>query len=350
MCVFREPSAIYKHLKPYYIMVKRSLFWGQAAGKLGEAVYYRAGGEQRTRTYIKNIKNPKTQAQAIQRARLNNLTACFRGASIFLRSFFKAPKANQSAFNAFVAENSRANNYVANDTMVKIQQGIPLGLLFANGDSGDDLSLSIIQCKSVAEPEVGGKYALAKAMYLPELQSNDSTLETSSGMLKVVDGKTLYSIFTAPQNGFTLPAEFDLTVLFSEGAGDGMIFVTATVHCSATSTDTLHIVQKSQNVALTNDDIADWILAGGVSVSGGGEGATTPGMGQLAFGSTAVAANEVACSVGVVLSYTGANGKTWNQVYMPTTEALTTEYGTFTYDGVDGREIVAGYTATQNTI
>lgn len=67
-------------------MVKRSLFWGQAAGKLGEAVYYRAGGEQRTRTYIKNIKNPKTQAQAIQRAKLNNLTACFRGASIFLRS------------------------------------------------------------------------------------------------------------------------------------------------------------------------------------------------------------------------------------------------------------------------
>lgn len=37
-------------------MSKRSLFWGQAAGKLGEAVYYRAGGEQRTRTYVAKIK------------------------------------------------------------------------------------------------------------------------------------------------------------------------------------------------------------------------------------------------------------------------------------------------------
>lgn len=331
-------------------MVKRSLFWGQAAGKLGEAVYYRAGGEQRTRTYIKNIKNPKTQAQAIQRAKLNNLTACFRGASIFLRSFFKAPKSNQSAFNAFVAQNSKANSYVANDTMVKIQQGIPLGLLFANGDSGDDLTLSVMECASVVEPELAGKYAFAKNMFLPALQNNESVLDTGSGMLKASDGKTLYSIFTAPENGFTLPAEFDLTVLFSEGAGDGMVFVTATVHCSATSTDTLHIVQKSQNVALTSEYISDWILAGGVKTAGGGEGTTTPGMGQLAFGSTATSAAEVACSVGVVLSYNGANGKTWNQVYMPTTETLTTEYGTFAYDGTDGKEIVAGYTATQNTI
>lgn len=331
-------------------MVKRSLFWGQASGKLGEAVYYRAGGEQRTRTYLKNIKNPKTQAQAIQRARLNNLTACFRGASIFLRSFIKAPKANQSAFNAFVSANSQANMYVANDTMVKMQQGIPLGLLFANGDSGDDLSLSVTQCGRVVEPETSGKFALAKAMYLPALQSNEGTLDTKSGMLKVVDGKTLYSIFTAPQNGFTLPSEFDLTVLLSEGAGEGMVFITATVHCSATSTDTLHIVQKSQEVGITDADIDDWILAGGVTGPTSGTGATTPGMGQLAFGFTAVAANELSCSVGVVLSYVGANGKTWNQVYMPSTEALTTEYGVFAYDGTTGKEIVAGYTATQNTI
>ena len=344
------PSWYVTPINRFYIMVKRSLFWGQASGKLGEAVYYRAGGEQRTRTYLKNIKNPRTQAQAIQRARLNNLTACFRGASIFLRSFFKAPKANQSAFNAFVAANSQANMYVANDTMVKMQQGIPLGLLFANGDSGDDLSLSVTQCVRVEEPENSGKYALAKAMYLPALQRNDTTLDPSSGMLKVVDGKTLYSIFTAPQNGFTLPSEFDLTVLLSEGAGEGMVFITATVHCSATSTDTLHIVQKSQEVGITDADIDDWILAGGVTGPTSGTGATTPGMGQLAFGFTAVAANELSCSVGVVLSYVGANGKTWNQVYMPSTEALTTEYGAFAYDGTTGKEIVAGYTATQNTI
>lgn len=37
-------------------MSKRSLFWGKGSGKLGEAVFYRAGGEQRTRTYVKTVK------------------------------------------------------------------------------------------------------------------------------------------------------------------------------------------------------------------------------------------------------------------------------------------------------
>ena len=59
-------------------MSKRSLFWGQASGKLGEAVYYRAGGEQRTRSYVAKIKNPKTRAQALQRTKFNNMVAVFR--------------------------------------------------------------------------------------------------------------------------------------------------------------------------------------------------------------------------------------------------------------------------------
>lgn len=336
--------------KPFYVMVKRSLFWGQAAGKLGEAVYYRAGGEQRTRTYIKNIKNPKTQAQAIQRARLNNLTACFRGASVFLRSFFKASKANQSAFNAFVAQNSKANMYVANDVMVKIQEGVPLGLLFANGDSGDTLEMAVTQVASLGEPEVAGKYMMAMPLYIPALPFSEDKANNKMGGLIVSDGATLYKIFTDPNNGFTLPAEFDLTFLLAEGGSEGMVFITATVHCSATSTDKLHIVQKSQNVGITDADIQKELVVTDVVLNNPTNDSTVAGQGHLAFGNDYVAANEVYNTVGVVLSYVGANGKTWNQVYMPTAEKLTTEYGPYTYDGEIGKQIVAGYTATQNTI
>lgn len=331
-------------------MVKRSLFWGQAAGKLGEAVYYRAGGEQRTRTYIQNIKNPKTQAQAIQRAKLNNLTACFRGASIFVRSFFKAPKANQSAFNAFVAQNSRDNVYVADDVMVKTQQGIPMGLLFANGDSGDTLEMSVTQVASISEPEVGGKFMMAMPLYIPALPFSEDLANNKMGGLMVPDGATLYKIFTAPENGFTLPAEFDLTFLLAEGSGEGLVFVTATVHCSATSTDKLHIVQKSQNVGITDADIQKELVVTDVTLNNPDNTSTVAGQGHLAFGSNYVAANEVYNSVGVVLSYVGANGKTWNQVYMPSAELLTEEYGGYAYDGEIGKQIVAKYTATQNTI
>lgn len=331
-------------------MVKRSLFWGQAAGKLGEAVYYRAGGEQRTRTYLKNIKNPKTQAQAIQRARLNNLTACFRGASVFLRSFFKAPKANQSAFNAFVAQNSQANKYVANDTMVKVQEAVPLGLLFANGDSGDSLEMAATQVRSLGEPEVAGKWMMAMPLYIPSLPFSADKANNLMGGLMVPDGATLYKIFTDPNNGFTLPAEFDLTFLMAEGGSEGMVFVTATVHCSATSTDKLHIVQKSQNVGVTDADVQKELVVTDVTLNDPTNDATVAGQGHLAFGSSYVAENEVYNSVGVVLSYVGANGKTWNQVYMPTTELLSTDYGPYAYDGEIGKQIVAGYTATQNTI
>lgn len=331
-------------------MVKRSLFWGQAAGKLGEAVYYRAGGEQRTRTYIKNIKNPKSQAQAIQRARLNNLTACFRGASVFIRSFFKAPKANQSAFNAFVAANSKNNAYVADDVMVKIQQGVPMGLLFSNGDSGDNLEMKVTQVKSLSEPEVGGNFMMAMPLYIPAIPFNEDMADRKSGGLAVPDGATLYKIFTAPENGFTLPAEFDLTFLLAEGGGDGLVFVTATVHCSATSTDKLHIVQKSQNVGITDADVQKELLVTDVTLNTPTNDTTVAGKGHLAFGSSYDDTNEVYNSVGVVLSYAGANGKTWNQVYMPTTELLTTEYGSYAYDGEDGKQIVAKYTAAQNTI
>lgn len=331
-------------------MVKRSLFWGQASGKLGEAVYYRAGGEQRTRTYLKNIKNPKSQAQAIQRAKLNNLTACFRGASIFLRSFFKAPKANQSAFNAFVSANSKGNAYVANDTMVKIQEAIPLGLYFANGDSGDNLEMAITEFVSIAEPEVSGRFMMAMPLYIPSLPISTATTDSATGGLIVADGATLYKIFTDPNNGFTLPAEFDLTFLLAEGGSEGMVFITATVHCSATSTDKLHIVQKSQNVGVVDADIQTMLLVGGVTADTPADGNTVAGMGVLGFGSDYTTQEEVYNSVGCVLSYTSANGKTWNQVYMPTTQKLTDEYGSYTYDGEIGSQIIAGYTATQNTI
>lgn len=331
-------------------MVKRSLFWGQASGKLGEAVYYRAGGEQRTRTYLKNIKNPKSQAQAIQRAKLNNLTACFRGASIFLRSFFKAPKANQSAFNAFVSANSKRNVYVANDTMVKVQEGIPLGLYFANGDSGDNLEMAATEFPSIAEPEVAGKFMMAIPLYIPSLPITDAATDSNTGGLIVVDGATLYKIFADPNSGFTLPSEFDLTFLLADGGSEGMVFITATVHCSATSKDKLHIVQKSQNVGIVDADIQKFLLIGGVKSEGTSTKKTVAGKGLLAFGSSYTAKEEVFNSVGVVLSYVGANGKTWNQVYMPTTKALTETYGPYAYDGEIGSQIVAGYTATQNTI
>lgn len=134
-------------------MSKRSLFWGQASGKLGEAVYYRAGGEQRTRAYVSKIKNPKTRAQALQRTKFNNMVAVFRGTSVFVKSLFKAEKSSQSPFNAFVKRNFPLCLTVADREMVELGEGGSQNFVFANGSVNFNTVPSIVPFKPLGNEE-----------------------------------------------------------------------------------------------------------------------------------------------------------------------------------------------------
>lgn len=86
-------------------MSKRSLFWGNASGKLGEAVLYRAGGEQRARAWVAKIKNPKTRAQMVNRVSMANFAAFYRATKAFLAYSFTDRKVGQSGFNALLHAN-----------------------------------------------------------------------------------------------------------------------------------------------------------------------------------------------------------------------------------------------------
>lgn len=329
-------------------MVKRSLFWGQAAGKLGEAVYYRSGGEQRTRTYIKNIKNPRSQAQAITRAKLNNLTASFRGMSLFLRSFFKAQKANQSAFNAFVSQNSTLNTYVADESQVKRGMGWPLGMNVANGDSGQGFDISVTEITPTLDNESSGNYRFYLPLFVPELQL--TVADKAGSDVAVTDGRRLYQIFTAPENGLSLPAEFTLTFVWGSGGSDGLGIFTFTVLCSATSTDVLHAVQTPPDQVLPSSYANSMIrLNGGTAVTQPSLSAVSGATG-LSFGIGAVTEEEMREVFALVISYTGANGKTWNAAQLQATDALKTEAEPWKVTGEEGSRIIAGYTGVQNTI
>lgn len=75
---------------------------GLAAGKIGDLVFYRDGGEQRTRTRV-IPKNPRSIAQQTQRSKIANASALYRlFASVLKDSFVNRPS-NQSGFNAFSA-------------------------------------------------------------------------------------------------------------------------------------------------------------------------------------------------------------------------------------------------------
>lgn len=75
---------------------------GLAAGKIGDLVFYRDGGEQRTRTRV-IPKNPRSFAQQTQRSKIANVSALYRLLAPVLKDSFVNRPSNQSGFNAFSA-------------------------------------------------------------------------------------------------------------------------------------------------------------------------------------------------------------------------------------------------------
>lgn len=86
-------------------MAKGNMLMNLAVGKLGSMVFYRTKGEQRTRTYVKNVSNPKTVSQMGQRTQLSNLVTLYRIMKVVLLNAFPNKNTNQSDYNAFVSRN-----------------------------------------------------------------------------------------------------------------------------------------------------------------------------------------------------------------------------------------------------
>lgn len=216
-------------------MSKRSLFWGQASGKLGEAVYYRAGGEQRTRTWVPKIKNPKTKAQATQRCLFMNMVACFRALKPFIQTGYISRKSNQSAFNAFVTDNFGRNNWVAEKSMIESAEFAGYGFSLANGSFNFDTSL---KQTTFSGEKTGGtsRTALAFDFNCPPVTSDDDT------HMCTYRGSTIFNMLTGNGNPLALPAEFSLIIAAGIRGNAGAGFYVLAVNCSAESTDEMHVV------------------------------------------------------------------------------------------------------------
>lgn len=230
-------------------MSKRSLFWGQASGKLGEAVYYRAGGEQRTRTWVPKIKNPKTKAQATQRCLFMNMVAAFRALKPFIQTGFVSRKSNQSAFNAFVKDNFGRNNWVAEKSMIEAAEFAGYGFSLANGSLTIDTSLT--QTTFTNEKSGGtSRTALAFDFATNKITSDDEIY------MCTYKGSTIYNMLTSNGNPLALPSEFTLIIAAGIKGNAGAGFYILAVNCSAESTDEMHVVYNPVLLPpLTTDQI-----------------------------------------------------------------------------------------------
>lgn len=87
-------------------MAKGSLFWGKAAGKLGEVVLSTLKGQQISRAYQAKVANPATSTQTEQRAKFANAVKFYKRSQQNLFKFaFEDKKQTESDYNAFMRHN-----------------------------------------------------------------------------------------------------------------------------------------------------------------------------------------------------------------------------------------------------
>lgn len=85
----------------FFTMAKGNLFLGQGRGSVGDVVFYRANGQQLARSRNRSPRNPKTDAQIIQRAISASVVQAYKMGKIIFDHAFEGreiPAGNQRRF------------------------------------------------------------------------------------------------------------------------------------------------------------------------------------------------------------------------------------------------------------
>lgn len=324
-------------------MSKRSLFWGQASGKLGEAVYYRAGGEQRTRSYVAKIKNPKTRAQALQRTKFNNMVAVFRGTSVFVKSLFKAEKSSQSPFNAFVKRNFPLCLTVADKEMVELGEGGSQNFVFANGSVNFNTTPSIIPFKPLGSDENTLGYYWGLAIAGGDVNSSRTVVGDIVGLYT---GAEIYQALVGTTNPYNLPAQFALSFIECIQGNVAPAYYTYTVNCAADSTDTLRCVQFPRGAEPpTFTELQTKIIPQAASYTSGASDKKIQltGITGILFGSGNAASSDITNGIAICLSYRDSAGLQATTSIMTYGESLQEQANAYLPSAAAGSSIVDSY-------
>lgn len=331
-------------------MSRRSLFWGQASGKLGEAVYYRAGGEQRTRTYVAKIKNPKSRAQALQRTKLNNMVAVFRGTSVFVKSLFKPEKSSQSPFNAFVTRNFPLCLTVADKEMVELGEGGAEDFVFANGSVNFNTVPSIIPFKPLGDDENTLGYYWGLKVAGGDVSSSRTVAGSIVGLYT---GAEIYQALVGTANPYNLPAQFALSFIECIQGNVAPAYYTYTVNCAADSADTLRCVQFPRGAEPpTITELQSKIIpqAASYTPGTGDKKIQLTGITGILFGLGNAASSDITNGVAICLSYRDSAGLQATTSIMTYGESLQEQANEYLPNAAAGSSIVDSYTVVSDKI
>lgn len=317
-------------------MSKRSLFWGHGSGKLGEAVYYRAGGEQRTRAYTRNVKNPKTYSQAVQRTKFNNLVGCYKGISAAVKSFYTSRNANQSPFNAFFRKNWPLNLWVSDKETTGVSEGVFQNFYVADGDLTLDTTISA-ESPTLADPN----YYLTWTV-----PAGDYTIPVGTDSAQIVVGSELYQLLVGTTNPYGLPSEFNVTVfLFQQGFVNNAAQVFS-IRCAADSTEHFRYVQGSPKLPVPTQAKMDrLLLAGNGDITAPSDSAAgkAVGVSKICIGEQSATEASLALGAAVVVSFKDASGRRCTRSVVTYGKALQEIARDYTVTGEVGRSIISQY-------
>lgn len=331
-------------------MSKRSLFWGQASGKLGEAVYYRAGGEQRTRSYAARIKNPKTRAQALQRTKFNNMVAVFRGTSVFVKSLFKAKRSSQSSFNAFVERNFPLCLTVADKEMVELGEGGAQNFVFANGSVNFNTVPSIVPFKPLGNDENSLEYFFGIGIVGGDVNSPRTV---TGDIVGLYTGAEIYQALVGTTNPYNLPAQFALSFIECIQGNVAPAYYTYTVNCAADSTDTLRCVQFPRGAEPPSAaELQAKIIpqAANYTSGAGDKKIQLTGITGLLFGSGNSASSDIMNGVAICLSYRDSSGLQATTSIMTYGKSLQEQANEYLPGAAAGSSIVDSYMVVSGKI
>ena len=325
------------------IMSKRSHFWGNGSGKLGEAVYYRAGGEQRTRAYVKNVKNPKSYQQALQRTKFNNLVGCFKGISTAVKSFYTNRASNQSPFNAFFRKNWPLNLWVADKEITGVNEGVFQGLYVADGNLNLDTTITV-ESPTLADPDYYLVWTVPAGNY---------TIPTGTDGAQIVVGSELYQLLVGETNPYGLPSEFYVTVLlFQQGYACNAAQVFS-IRCAADSTDHFRYVQGSPKLPVPTQAQMDRLLFvgdGTITEPTDSTARTAVGVSKICIGKQSATEAGLDLGAAVVVSFKDASGKRCTRSVVTYGKALQDIASDYTPSGEVGRSIISQYEVANTLI
>lgn len=324
-------------------MSKRSLFWGNGSGKLGEAVFYRAGGEQRTRAYVKKVKNPKSYQQALQRTKFNNLVGCFKGISTAVKSFYTNRASNQSPFNAFFRKNWPLNLWVADKEITGVNEGVFQGLYVADGDLNLDTTITV-ESPTLADPNYYLTWTVPAGSY---------TIPVGTDSTQIVVGSELYQLLVGGTNPYGLPSEFNVTIfLFQQGYVNNAAQVFS-IRCAADSTDHFRYVQGSPKLPVPTQAQMDRLLFvgnGTITDPAASTPGTATGVSKICIGQQAPTEAQLQYGAAVVVSFKDASGKRCTRSVVTYGKALQEIARDYTPSGEVGRSIISQYEVANSLI